>query len=131
MQKCPRGNLQVRLMQFHCTAPVNYLLIRNQADALFPALAVFRNIMCDLKAPFCCVPQWMGKTWANAGTRREGGPRQHHHLGYAAAMSHEESAHLPILSRGFTSWVKRAVPREQKHFTQGFFFGMTRPPQPR
>lgn len=113
MQKRPRGNLQVRLMQFHCTAPVNYLLNRNQADALFPALDVFTNIMCDLKAPFCSVPQWMGKTWANAGTGREGGPRQHHHLGYAAATSREKSAHLPILSRGFTSWVKRAVPESR------------------
>lgn len=53
-------------MQFNSTAAVNYLLSQNRVDAPRPTLD---TVSWDLKAHFCCVPQWMGKTWAPTGCR--------------------------------------------------------------
>lgn len=81
------------------------MLRQDQADAPTPALDAFSDVLCDLKAPFCHVPQ---QTWATAGHGDRTRELPHQHLGCVTATSH---AQLPILSCGFrgTSGMKYAV----------------------
>ena len=90
--------------------------------------------MCDLKAPFCNVPQWMGKTWATAGCGdgMQGLPMPAPALGLCRSHIPREKCTAPHPFLWFQGNIldEMCSSREQKHFTQGFLVGMTTLPAP-
>lgn len=89
---------------------------------------MFAHGTCDIQAPFCSVPQRMGKTWATAGHRDTTGglptPAPVLGLCHSHIPREEHTAPHPFLWSQGNLFDGICSSREQERFTQGFFVGM-------